>query len=502
MRYNVIVPAGAVPFEQDFSITKGGEGLPLLTFSRLQTFLRRFVRSSLRPCRTVSILLALGMVVSLGGCSRLQTSVEDLMSPPVLTQEQAQIRSALSQVIGDPNIKYKYPQNGDYRSSFIFYDLDDDEEEEALVFYQSASKGAATWINILDRLDSGEWISVCETPAPNAAANIDFVSFEHLIDENTTNLVIGWEDDRSNKTVLAYRYNNNRLLPIFERDYTEIAITDLDSNGSTDLVLFYRQAQSTLVFLACKTENGFETVDSAQLDRGIVSFDNILSGKSSNSSNALFLDSTIDLYETPFQITDVISAKRQVGSTPKLVNLLDNEFVSLSQSTLRPAQNLFCRDIDGDGIVELPTITPLPGYTDVFDENSIFLTTYNTISSSSQLIARRSGVINTQHRYMIVFPDRWLKENVSAVVQPENGEWTFFAYTNELNDTSNPLLKIRVYSAKDYHDKFDDNYFHLIRQKGLFEYYAYLPKAPQKEGLAELAITEEELTNSMFFLLD
>ncbi len=119
------------------------------------------------------------ILLSLGGCSRLQTSIEDLMSPPVLTQEQAEIRDALSAVSGENDIKYKYPQNGQYRSSFIFYDIDSDGSEEALVFYQSASKGDSTWINILDRSEEGKWISVCETPAPDTTANIDFVSFEH-----------------------------------------------------------------------------------------------------------------------------------------------------------------------------------------------------------------------------------------------------------------------------------------------------------------------------------
>lgn len=114
---------------------------------------------------------------------------------------------------------------------------------------------------------------------------------------------------RNSKTVLAYSYTGQRLLPIFEREYSEIAITDLDSNGSTDLVLFTQQAQSTLVFLACRTDSGFETVDSYTLSRGIVSFDSIQQGKTLSGSNALFLDSTVDLYETPFQVTDVISAK-------------------------------------------------------------------------------------------------------------------------------------------------------------------------------------------------
>ena len=457
----------------------------------------KILHASQALLRRIPALAALAAVLmSCTGCSHLQTSVEDLMSPPVLTQEQAEIRSALSRVSGDSEIKYKYPQNGGYRSSFIFYDIDSDQVEEALVFYQSPSKGDSTWINILDRQD-GQWVSVCETPAPDTTASIDFVSFEHLTDSQTVSLVVGWEDARSGKTVIAYNYDNGRLLPIFERDYTELSITDLDGNGSTDLVLFTQQAQSTLVFLACKTENGFETVDSVQLDRSIVSFDNILSGRTAAGTAALFLDSTVDLYESPFQITDVLSAKRGENGTPVLVNLLDNEEVTLSQGTMRPAQNLFCRDIDGNGTVEIPTVATLPGYEGIFDESAIFLTSYNQLSPTSQLIPCQSGVVNPQHRYLLTFPERWLDNAVSAVVQPENGEYTFFAYTGDLSDTSTVLLKLRVYSAKDYHDKFDDNYFQLIGQKGLFEYYAYLPETHNS-----LTITEQELREEMFRFLD
>ena len=457
----------------------------------------KILHASQTLLRRIPALAALAAVLmSCTGCSRLQTSVEDLMSPPVLTQEQAEIRSALSRVSGDSEIKYKYPQNGGYRSSFIFYDIDSDQVEEALVFYQSPSKGDSTWINILDRQD-GQWVSVCETPAPDTTASIDFVSFEQLTDSQTVSLVVGWEDARSGKTVIAYNYDNGRLLPIFERDYTELSITDLDGNGSTDLVLFTQQAQSTLVFLACKTENGFETVDSIQLARSIVSFDNILSGRTAAGTAALFLDSTVDLYESPFQITDVLSAKRGENGTPVLVNLLDNEEVTLSQGTMRPAQNLFCRDIDGNGTVEIPTVATLPGYEGIFDESAIFLTSYNQLSSTSQLIPCQSGVVNPQHRYLLTFPERWLDNAVSAVVQPENGEYTFFAYTGDLSDTSTVLLKLRVYSAKDYHDKFDDNYFQLIGQKGLFEYYAYLPETHNS-----LTITEQELREEMFRFLD
>lgn len=181
--------------------------------------------------------------------------------------------------------------------------------------------------------------------------------------------------------------------------------------------------------MACSTDSGFETVDSLTLPHGIVSFDSILAGRTANGQTALFLDSTVDLYDTSFQITDVVSARQREDGSPALVNLLDNENLSLSKLTLRPMQNLFCRDIDNDSIIEIPTASTLPGYEDMLDEDALYLTTYNILTPNVQLTPEHSGVINTQHRYMLAFPQNWLSGKVSAVIQPENGELTFLPTT-------------------------------------------------------------------------
>ena len=74
----------------------------------------------------------------------------------------------------------------------------------------------------------------------------------------------------------------------------------------------------------------------------------------------------------------------QQGIT-QFVNLLDNELLSLSESTLRPAQNIYCRDIDEDGLIEIPTVSTLPGYEDLLSEDIPFLTTYNQLLPNEQL---------------------------------------------------------------------------------------------------------------------
>ena len=66
----------------------------------------------------------------------------------------------------------------------------------------------------------------------------------------------------------------------------------------------------------------------------------------------------------------------------------------------------------------------MPGYEDMLDEDALYLTAY-VLTPNVQLTPKHSGVIDAQHRYMLAF--QRLSGKVHAVIQPENGEQTFFA---------------------------------------------------------------------------
>ena len=92
------------------------------------------------------------------------------------------------------------------------------------------------------------------------------------------------------------------------------------------------------------------------------------------------------------------------------------------------------------------------------------------------------------------FPERWL-DKVTIISQPETNEWSFIRYNGTLEDSSALLLRLKVYSVKDYHDKFESETFKLLGRQGLFEYYAHIP-----ESSDELAITSLELDRFFEFL--
>ena len=440
------------------------------------------------------LLLTLLPLAFCTGCMQFELSAEELMRPPALTQEQLEISTALERAVGDSNIKYKYPETGEHRSSFLFYDLDDDGQDEALIFYQAASKGSATWMNILDKQDD-HWVSVFDISAPNQETEVDFISFQPLLEEGS--IVIGWADEYMNeKSAVVYTYDGTVLTEVYEDDYDFLSFTDLNKDNKLDMITvvsdpFYEE--STVSFITEDSDitgkHILERKDILELPYGSAEIVSVQSGFTDVITPAIFIDSNINISRNETaMVSQVVSA-----SGDELVNLLDSDDseTRLSESTIRPTSTL-CQDINGDGFIEIPSVSALPGYEE--EEEVLYLTTFNRLGVGHSLLPATRCVINEDHRYLLEFPERWL-DKVTIISQPETNEWSFIRYNGTLEDSSALLLRLKVYSVKDYHDKFESETFKLLGRQGLFEYYAHIP-----ENSDELAITSLELDRFFEFL--
>ena len=106
------------------------------------------------------------LCMALCGCS-LSASMENMLAPPKLSEEQNEIYQELINSVGK-NVKLKYPRNGDYRSAFVIKNIDDEPGDEALVSYESKdirSGESALRIKFLDK-SSGKWETVYDLACP------------------------------------------------------------------------------------------------------------------------------------------------------------------------------------------------------------------------------------------------------------------------------------------------------------------------------------------------
>ena len=123
--------------------------------------------------RLGSFLTAAAFSLTLTGCSipRVIGSVDTLLTPPRLTDDQNDIYDALSAHLSGDSMHLVYPQKGENLSAFIFCNLDADPSDEAVVFYQqttSSTAAAPISMAVLD-LVTGSWQVVSETELEGSA---------------------------------------------------------------------------------------------------------------------------------------------------------------------------------------------------------------------------------------------------------------------------------------------------------------------------------------------
>ncbi|PWM35687.1 MAG: hypothetical protein DBX66_08165, partial [Clostridiales bacterium] len=156
-------------------------------------------------------------------------------------------------------------------------------------------------------------------------------------------------------------------------------------------------------------------------------------------------------------------------------------------------ERILSQDVNGDGIIDVPSSAPMLGYEELDESEQMFLTTYSDLRGGVLEPVIQASV-NVEAGYLLRFPDEWL-DSVSVVAETEVNQWRYIKFLGTLNDRSSELLRISRVSKNDYQDRFETDPVSLA-QKGIYQYLGYLPLA----GDRELSITRTEL-QQMFSLL-
>ncbi|MEG0664240.1 MAG: hypothetical protein RR483_03990 [Clostridia bacterium] len=110
------------------------------------------------PKTVMVFIISIIIMTSFSSCSQEMFNLDELMHPPKMGEEQAQIYEALTAVVGT-NITLRYPKSGENRSAFTMEDLDGDFQSEGIVLYEDSSRSNVIRINILKKTNN-KWISV------------------------------------------------------------------------------------------------------------------------------------------------------------------------------------------------------------------------------------------------------------------------------------------------------------------------------------------------------
>lgn len=394
--------------------------------------------------RIIALLVA---VLLLSGCSA-GMSVENLLSAPKLDSTQNEIYQALINSTGTA-VKLKYPKSGDYRSAFVVRNIDDEPTDEALVFYESdsvQSGEAALRLKVLDQYD-GRWQAVYDLAC--IGSEVDSISFTTLGMGGKTDIIARFSMlNQTEKTFSVIHYSAGVPKELYAASYSCLEVLDLDGDGYSELVTVSTDKASGVssAMMFGRNENGLEKLSETPLTGVHSEIVRATKGMLTENLTALFLDYSRGQGQYG---TDVIYCSGDTLISPDSVGDDENSSI-ISRFTNDYMANIYCTDIDGDGFVEIPSTTPLPGYETLPRAEQLCAVRWYTITDNS-FVQEHYGYYSSKFRFVMLFPNRWTGV-VSAVPRLQDNEIVFIAYSAdtglEINEVTE-LMRIRTVDKND-----------------------------------------------------
>ncbi|MGN1202617.1 MAG: hypothetical protein ACI4RF_04925, partial [Eubacterium sp.] len=137
-----------------------------------------------------AFLVILSLSLLLTGCNnfRLATSIDDLISPVSPSGDNAGVQNAVDEYC-KAGYLIKIPTGGDYTTSFIFYDLDGDKNDEAIAFYEPSDERGTTSLAVLKKTDN-KW-SVVEN-IKGEGSDVRSVDFCDVNNDGVDEILVCW----------------------------------------------------------------------------------------------------------------------------------------------------------------------------------------------------------------------------------------------------------------------------------------------------------------------
>ena len=295
-------------------------------------------------CVLLSLLLA--------GCSMPgeQVQVEELLRAPKLSGDYGDVQTALNDWLGE-SAQLKYPMQGDLLSPFLLQDLDGDGRQDAAVLYTTA-QSSNVCIAILQKDDADIWH--VRQNVEGLADTVESVGLAQLQPGDATQLVVGYTAAQGDHYLAVYSYTDGVLSTILEQQYQQYLVEDITGGGNQDLILMstLEDGGVQIELLTVDKEGSFQQVAvmglSANRFAGCAS---VAAGVGADGRHYLVLDGWTGISGN--NLASVLL--RFDEDTQQMVPADQISTEKLYTASLRNVPSLVSQDLDGDGIVEIPT---------------------------------------------------------------------------------------------------------------------------------------------------
>lgn len=338
--------------------------------------------------KRAAIGFALLFVLLFSGC--MSSDIDELLRLPQPSEEYLDLQDKIDDVIASGAV-YSAPSAGSYRQSVQLHDINGDGVSEALAFFNvSGEKPLKIYIY---RNFAGEYENVAVIDGDGT--EIESISYSDMDGDGWTEIIVGWKMGADIQMLNVYSLKGFTVSSIAATDYTEYLTSDINGDSTAELLVVRhnRSDYAGSITAYAMSSDGEIVSTEARLSQGVENIAKVTVGQLDGSTPALFVES---VYGGTGLITDIF-----VSISGQIENISADE-AGVSSETIR-YYTVYCRDINSDGIMEIPISRTLPSQGET---NYRSLDWYRFTRSGAGEIA-----LTTYHNYSdswyLVIPENW-----------------------------------------------------------------------------------------------
>ena len=310
------------------------------------------------------LILAAGLLLLLTGC--FSQSVDELYAPPKAPDDYLKLDEKINEMLNAGG-EYAAPLTDELTQKVQLQDLDGDGVQEAIAFFRVSSDERQLKICIYHQQDENYELAAMIESAGTA---INVVDYQDLDGVPGKEIIVGWQQSDKLYSLAAYSIHNDQVLEMMRTEYTDFQVCDLDTDGVNEIVVIHSGTtdSGSRVDLYDYRNSLMELDSSAPLSRNTtgLSDNGVRTGLLKGGETAVFVDSLYSAsgsypaegdqstyssttYSSDGHITDIFAWKNG-----KIQNITLNPDTGESDGTIRWYTAVSAKDINNDGILELP----------------------------------------------------------------------------------------------------------------------------------------------------
>lgn len=376
-----------------------------------------------RLASALKAALLLSVILMTAACS--DDSAEDLYALPKGAEEYVYLEREINMLLSK-GAEYSPPLSGSYRQSVQLEDLDGDGESEAIVFLSATAEERPLRMYIFK--NDGEKVYQAAL-VDGDGTSFDSVNYMDLNGDGFSEIIVGRQVTSSAKMLTIYSTKNFEMSVLLSTDYMEYSLCSLSDHSGTDIFVIKDaegtdQAKEANLFFFNDEGNIIET--KAALSRGIESISRLRTTNLSDGSRAVVVEGRI---RGGTIFTDVFTM-----DGGKIRNITVSPKSGVSDDTLRTYES-YCTDINGDGIMEIPSPVQMPVQN---GGGEYWLLKWYAYDSGGRRTLMKTTYSNTTDGWMLTVPDEWESKITVRRAEYVSGEssviFSFIASDEQVQD--------------------------------------------------------------------